>query len=548
MMVYVGWKRSPFSVLLPIFFLLQCQRPPTQPLSVISRGSAQAVALVGDSWVREGNALVGTGVAQTAFINRWVADAPFHLSLRMSLDSLNGSTALFWLFGNHLGLDAHATDDQDRNLLFLYSPKQEELRYLGPAAAYFSPGTPFLLELIKSTDSLSVRIDQQAVVTVPLSYLAGPLTGNLGIRPWRNTIRLYDWTFEGTAEAMPPLDFVFESGREGYDRYAIPALVRTPRGDLLAFCDARKGAWYEDAGDIDLVMKRSTDGGNTWSPLEVILDDGPHSCQNLVPLFDARGNRWVLVSTRKSAHDLNPDILNGTADEGIRVRVMYGDAEGRNWSAPRDITDQVKTDSMRWYATGPGSGLTMEASPYQGRMVIACNHTLAGERTYRAHAIYSDDGGESWHLGGSVPGTGLNEGEVAEWVGGKLYMNLRNYDFTQRARRVSYSKDGGLTWSPPQFDPALPEPCAQGSVLNTRDPEAARLFFANPSHPYFRQNLTLKMSLDGGHTWPHSQVIYAGPSANSDIVSLGENKIGILFQAGRFTYTDGIIYREVSVP
>ncbi len=526
--------------------LLQCQMKDAKRILIVQKGKGIAVQLTGNNWEQDSDALVGKGIANVAFIDQYVMDTSFRMSVTLSLDTLNASTALAWVFGNHIGFDSNSVEDSNKQRIFFYSPSLPEVRYFDQASQYIVPGMPFDFELLREKDSLFVYINKQKVIQVPLEDLAGPLSGAIGLRPWRNTMHIYEWTFEGATQAPPRLNYVFESGDEGYDLFALPAIIETTPGTLLAFCEGRRGAWYNDMGDIDLVMKRSMDGGETWSPLSVVLDDGPHSCQNPVPIYDPIQHRLVLVSTRKSANDLYSKVLSGEADEAIRVRVMYADSMGNHWTTPKDITTQVKPDSMNWYATGPGSGLRMTSTPYTGRMVVACNHTVQGDPQYRAHVIYSDDGGENWEVGGSIPGKGLNEGEVAELDNGDLYINMRNYDLTHHARRISYSEDGGLTWSPAQFDLELPEPRAQASTQSVNWQGRKVLAFSNPDHPYFRQNMTLKLSYDGGKSWPDNIALYPGPSANSDIVQLNDNTIGVLYQAGRFTYTDGIVFERVS--
>lgn len=528
-----------------LLLFTQCQQLP-ETLQIVHKGQNLQAKLTGPNWKHIPGELIGSGIAHVAFINRYVQDAPFHMKVTLSLDTLNASTALVWIFGNHFGFDSNAQGEANKYRLFLYSPLLPEVRYLDHAVDYLRPGEPFDFELYRNTDSMFVEINQKPVTSFPLKELAGPLNGRIGLRPWRNVMRVYDWSFEGNTYAPPELDYIFESGKEGYEVYAIPALIKTEDHTLLAFCEGRKGAWYNDAGDIDLVMKRSEDGGNTWSPLEVVLDDGPHSCQNPVPIYDPIRKRVVLISTRKSAHDIYTKVLEGVGDEAIQIRVIYADPNGRGWTALKDITEQVKPDSMNWYATGPGSGLLMESSRFPGRMVIACNHTIQGDQQYRAHVMYSNDGGETWYIGGRIPGDGLNEGEVAEIEGGRLYINMRNYDITHHARRVSHSDDGGISWTHAEFDLELVEPRAQASVQTLEMKGKKILAFSNPDHPYFRQNMTLKISYDGGGSWQKETVIHPGPSANSDIVQLTDSTVGVLFQAGRFTYTDGVVFTDIT--
>ncbi|MCA9080940.1 MAG: exo-alpha-sialidase, partial [Planctomycetaceae bacterium] len=96
-----------------------------------------------------------------------------------------------------------------------------------------------------------------------------------------------------------------------------------------------------------------------------------------------------------------------------------------------------------WYATGPGSGIQMEAGPHQGRLVIPCDHIQAQTKHYYSHVIYSDDHGASWRLGGSSPQHQVNECEVVELDDGRLLLNMRNYDRSHKARQVAFSNDGG---------------------------------------------------------------------------------------------------------
>ena len=523
---------------------ISCQSP-TPTYAIIQAGKPIHVALVGDHWQSVNGAWVSSGIGNEAYIDQYVEDADFSLHMRLSLDSLNKSTALALIFGNHFGFDSNTPDPKDQHRLFFYSPALGEVKFFGKAREYFQPGEPFSFSLLRKSDSLTIQVNEQIITVLPISDLAGPLTGRIGIRPWRNTLRIYDWAFSGELTPPDTLTYVYETGKEGYDRYAIPAIVETNTQTLLAFAEGRGGKWYNDMGDIDILVKRSNDGGETWSPLQVILDDGPHSCQNPVPIVDQPRGRIVLVSTRKAAQDIYRKVLAGTASERIQVWVCHSDDDGKTWSAPREITDEVQPDSMLWYATGPGSGLQIQEGPYAGRMVIASNHTLKGDKRYRAHSIYSDDGGMHWQMGGIVPGVDINEGEVAEGMNGQLVINLRNFNLSHRFRRVAMSEDGGQSWTPVEADTVLLDPCAQGSLLSFTQGELPYMAFANPAHAYFRKNLVLRLSRDGGKTWEKAYQVHPGPAANSDIVKLSSGDIGVLYSGGNFSPVEGVLFRRV---
>ncbi len=90
------------------------------------------------------------------------------------------------------------------------------------------------------------------------------------------------------AHAADPVQTpVFVSGEGGYHTYRIPSAIVTPKGSVLAFCEGRKGG-RGDAGDIDMILKRSDDGGKTWGKTQVVWDDATNTCGNPCPVVDAK--------------------------------------------------------------------------------------------------------------------------------------------------------------------------------------------------------------------------------------------------------------------
>ncbi|WP_425617174.1 exo-alpha-sialidase [Anatilimnocola sp. NA78] len=317
---------------------------------------------------------------------------------------------------------------------------------------------------------------------------------------------------------------VFKSGEDGYHTYRIPALLTSPKGSLLAFCEGRKTG-RGDAGDIDLVMKRSSDGGKTWSKQQLVLEDGGDAkvtIGNPCPVVDHETGTIWLPLTRNN----DTVLMLSSTDDGV------------TWSVPQDITKTVKKDNWNWYATGPGNGIQLTQGKYRGRLVIPCDHKLKDEKEknhgFRSHAIYSDDHGKTWQLGGVLdPMT--NECAVAELENGTLLMNMRSYR-GKACRVVSRSTDGGLTWSECVDDPNLVEPVCQGSLIRVPAIEKAgtHLAFSNPADPKKRQNLTIRLSHDDGQTWPKSRVICAGSSIYSSLAVLPGSDIGVLYERDNY--------------
>jgi sialidase-1 len=332
------------------------------------------------------------------------------------------------------------------------------------------------------------------------------------------------------AEAEGPRQVdVFVAGGDGYHTFRIPSLLATPAGTVLAFCEGRKQG-RGDSGDIDLVMRRSTDGGATWGPLKVIADGGADTVGNPCPVADREtGTIWMLL-TRNPGADTERQILNGTSRGTRTVWAMKSDDDGRSWSAPVEITASVKAADWTWYATGPGVGIQLGS----GRLLVPCDHYLAGSRASGSHAIYSDDHGATWRRGGVVGG-GVNECQVAELGDGTLLLNMRNVPPRPgEGRAIATSRDGGLSWSGPSRDPVLDEPGCQASLIGFKDaarPHRVRLLFSNPAGPK-RERLTVRLSDDGGKTWPASRVLHPGPSAYSCLASLPDRSLGCLYERG----------------
>lgn len=327
--------------------------------------------------------------------------------------------------------------------------------------------------------------------------------------------------------AMTPLTDVFISGQDGYHTYRIPSLIVTGKGTVLAFCEGRKSS-RSDAGDIDLVLKRSTDGGKTWNALQVVAEDGANTVGNPCPVIDREtGTIWLLL-THNLGTDTEAAILAGKSQDTRRVLVTSSADDGLTWTKPLDITATVKPANWTWYATGPGVGIQLKS----GRLLIPCDNSLAGDKTSQSHTIYSDDHGKTWKLGGVV-GAKMNECQAAELSDGSIVMNMRSYRGKQ-CRAVSTSRDGGLTWSEIQDEPALIEPICQASLISHKAKSGKHLLiFANPASTK-REKMTLRISQDDGKTWGFAKLIYAGSSAYSSLTILPDGSIGCLFERDNY--------------
>jgi sialidase-1 len=317
---------------------------------------------------------------------------------------------------------------------------------------------------------------------------------------------------------------VFQAGQGGYHTYRIPAIIATPKGTLLAFCEGRKNS-QSDAGDIDTVLRRSHDNGKTWGPVQKIADMGEDTIGNPTPVVERKtGVIWLLL-TRNPGKATEADIVAGKKAGDRTVWITHSQDDGATWTEPAEITSQVKKPEWTWYATGPGNGIQLRS----GRLLIPCDHNRMGPggNLRFSHVIYSDDRGQTWKIGG-IAEEKTNESAVAELSTGELVLNMRSYHGKNR-RAIQRSHDGGLTWGALELDEALIEPTCEGSLISAG---GKRLVFSNPAATT-RRNLTVRQSQDGGRTWIKSKVIHEGPAAYSSLVMLKNKTIGLLYEHGK---------------
>ncbi|HYT94500.1 MAG TPA: sialidase family protein [Gemmataceae bacterium] len=331
------------------------------------------------------------------------------------------------------------------------------------------------------------------------------------------------WGPTSAAAGDPIQAPLFVSGEKGYHTYRIPSLLVSKKGTLLAFCEGRKKS-RSDTGDIDLLLRRSLDGGKTWGPIQVVWDDGGNTCGNPCPVVDrATGTIWLLM-THNLGQDTEAQIVAGTSKGARTVWVTKSVDDGASWSKPVEITRDVKRADWTWYATGPGVGIQLKS----GRLVIPCDNKVAGTKARQAHVIYSDDSGATWKLGGVV-GPDCNESQVVELADGALLLNIRSYQADNR-RLVALSKDSGLTWSKPVADKALIEPVCQASILRVRGPGGG-LLFSNPASTK-REKMMVRLSRDEGKTWPVARLLHEGPAAYSCLAVLADGTLACLYERG----------------
>lgn len=337
---------------------------------------------------------------------------------------------------------------------------------------------------------------------------------------------------------------VFRSGDDGYASFRIPAIIQTNSGDLLAFCEGRV-RHAGDFGNIDIVFKRSTDQGKTWSALQILIDADSLQAGNPAPVVDRTDPRYPkgrIFLFYNTGNNHEGEVRKGKGKR--EVWYVSSIDNGKNWTAPVNITDQVHRHAApsdwRSYANTPGHALQFEKGKYRGRIYVAANHSSGDPRgrfeDYQAHGFYTDDHGEHFQLSESVTLAGSNESTAAELSGGRLMLNSRNQKGDVRARIISISKDGGGSWDTTYFDRALIDPVCEGSILNIGWRKGkAMLAFSNPASTNKREQLTIRISEDEGVSWKKSIRVGAAVGdgdiqAYSDLVVIGKKQLGVLYE------------------
>lgn len=351
---------------------------------------------------------------------------------------------------------------------------------------------------------------------------------------------------------------VFESGKEGHKIYRIPAIVGFPKGDLLAFAEGRVNGGG-DFGDINLVMKRSTDQGKTWSPLQMIINYDALQAGNPAPvidMFDPQYPEGVVYLFYNTGNNHEGEVRKG---KGVReVWYVKSTDKGVSWSAPVNITKETHRpnhpsfnpeytfkEDWRSYANTPGHAFQFQTGKFKGRIFVAANHS-SGEpqsafRDYNAHGFYSDDHGKTFNLSNSIAIPGSNESIAAELSGDRMIMSIRNQRGDIRSRILAYSSTGGASWDTTYFEAALPDPVCQGSILTLGYIKGkAVIASCNAADEKRRDNLTVRISEDEGVTWSRTIPIDKSDdnkkdwTAYSDLVNINKKTIGVLYERNNY--------------
>jgi len=353
------------------------------------------------------------------------------------------------------------------------------------------------------------------------------------------------------AEPLFETTRVFPFAPNNKPNYRIPSIIQAPNGDILIITEKRNDG-PGDIGNHDIVLKRSSDKGKTWSAEQVVFDDEKRVCTDLT-IGLVEGKLWIFFLRDKK-----------------RYVYLTSSDSGATWEGPRDIHEQVtkpewdklkgkgdeeepvnpkgrmamwEKDWFQRYGCGPGNALVQLKS---GRILVPARHREdigGGKLRSFAHSFYSDDKGATWKLGGNV-GMHTSECQFVELANGDVMVISRNENSVDSPDNIRHliatSSDGGVTWKGLRRAEELISPRCHGSTLRLTLAGAQdknRLLFSSPAspfrqkeHPYGRYNLTVRVSYDEGATWSAGKTVWPHPGSYSDMVLLDDNTIAYVYE------------------
>ena len=514
-----------------------------EPISVMGAGTK--------AMRREDNALVigpDDKWGNPLFADGALEEDDFHIHARLTLEKVGGTGASFLIGGFYhypcsrpegndtfrVSLDDEMeTYERDRleadgRILYGMTGRrapwcEADKRIAAATRDHIQAGQPFTIDVFQRGEDAVFQIDGEAIFRTNLSAeerISGTSDGGwpvcFGVLPDRGVVKVHDLYAEGLfAAASRDHTDVWQMGHDGYFTFRIPSLCVTPGGDLLAFAEARRSdfgriwgwnkVWNPD--EVHCVMKRSSDGGRTWSAQKLVLGEGPS--------YEVR--------------DPSPVVDRETGDVFLLTRgpyIMKSEDEGATWSAPRSLRRLIPDDIDVLSAGPANSGIQLRNGQFAGRLMYA----IAGNG--ELGVMYSDDHGENWVLGGMVTGHNGWEPQITELDDGRILINARNHS-DRPGRIVSISEDGGASFET-HYDERLPSQWCEASLIRQVGSEASTdrtdspIIFSGPAEG--RRKLTVKRSLDGCKNWSEGRMIYSGHSAYSALAVLPDGQVGVLYE------------------
>ena len=346
---------------------------------------------------------------------------------------------------------------------------------------------------------------------------------------------------------------LFQSGDLGYQCFRIPAMVGSG-SKLYAFAEGRK-AGCGDFGDVDILLRTSHDGGESWTEPRVIVDNAELQAGNPTPVIDILNpkypeGRLMLFYNTGTQSEWETRSGNGRR----KAYYTFSSDLGWSWSEPIDISNEVHFDRFstiefkdaRTFALGPGHAIQLAMGTNKGRIYLPANHSLGDPqenfRDYHSYGIYSDDFGKTWKVSEDLPVPSSNEAMAVELPGDELLLLIRMQNNKDQSKMIARSLDNGDHWNEYDLVAELTTPVCQSSIIYI--PESDHLYHLGPASTEKREQLTLWKSSDRGRSWNVLEIVEPGFAAYSDLLQLSRTELGLLYESADY---DQIIFKRIEI-
>ncbi|MEJ5995646.1 sialidase family protein [Pedobacter sp. Du54] len=384
------------------------------------------------------------------------AGTSFYMYAKVTFGTFNGTAAALVLGKNwdtqavfNFGMDGNSTTGEPKFFLDYYGVTAS----VDPAQGWptvnqvMVPGVPADLEVVITNGIFYVKINKILVFTFRMGndrlQFFTPQ-----IRPWRNFINVHEMYIESSE--MYSMNYAMHEYEQGYNKIQAPALAKAANGNLLLFAEGRGTPDNANervaqntmpVGNTDIIMKRSTDGGNTWeNQIKVIAGEGSNSTFCFPQIVTQENGKIILHYSSISASFTNNSYTYNDASQ--KIFQIESTDNGATWSVPTEITSALKDVASGYVQNGPGHGIELKLGTYNKRLIMPLNY---GKKIVKV--AISDDNGASWKLSKAVGGSNLKNASVVELADGRLMMIVGHTNASPKNKFVSYSSDGGLNWT-----------------------------------------------------------------------------------------------------